>query len=93
MDIPFPLDSFGEASIPNYTVLFDNCSSASIPLDQMAGLIPPLPILLDNSDASASLLPPFLRLNSKIPMNMRGNIIRVFLVYGTASIVLSTNHM
>ncbi len=66
MDIPFPLDSSGEASIPNYTVLFDNGSLASIPLDQMAGLIPPPPILLDDSDAFASLLPPFLRLNSKI---------------------------
>jgi hypothetical protein len=72
MDIPFPLDSSGEASIPNYTVLFDNGSSASIPLDQIAGLIPPPPILLNNSDASASLLPPFLRLNSKITYEHEG---------------------
>ncbi len=79
MDIPFLLDSSGEASIPNYTVLFDNGSLALIPLDQMAGLIPPPPISRDDSDASASLLPPFLRLNSEITYEHEGQYHKSFL--------------
>jgi hypothetical protein len=50
MDIPFLLDPSGDASIPNYTLLFNNGSSASIPLEQMASLIPPPPITLDDSE-------------------------------------------
>jgi hypothetical protein len=72
MDIPFPLDLSGDASIPNYTVFFGNGSLASIPLKQMAGLIPPPPITLNNSDTATSLLPPFLRLNSKITLEHEG---------------------
>jgi hypothetical protein len=66
MDIPFLLYPSGDASILNYTVLFNNEFLASIPLKHMAGLIPPPPITLNDSDAAASLLPPFLRLNFKI---------------------------
>jgi hypothetical protein len=44
MDIPFPLDSTGDTSIPNNTILFNNGSTASIPLEQMAGIIPAPPI-------------------------------------------------
>ncbi len=55
MDIPFPLDPSGDASSPNYMVLFNNGSLASIPLKQMAGLIPSPPISLDDSDTAASL--------------------------------------
>jgi hypothetical protein len=72
MDIPFPLDPSGDASILTYTVLFDNGSLASIPLKQMTSLIPSLPISLNNSDTAASLLPPFLRLNSKITFEHEG---------------------
>jgi hypothetical protein len=66
MDITFPLDPSGDASIPNYTVPFNNGSLASIPLKQMAGLILSPPKSLNDSDTVTSLLPPFLRLNSKI---------------------------
>ncbi len=66
IDIPFPLDPSSDTSILNYTILFDDGSTASIPLEQMAGIIPPPPINVDDSDSTASLLPPFLRLNSKI---------------------------
>ncbi len=65
MDIPFLLDPSGDASIPNYTILFDDGSIASIPLKHMAGIILPPPINVDDSDSTASLLPIFLRLNSK----------------------------
>ncbi len=45
----------------------------------MAGLIPPPPITLDDSDAAASLLPPFLRLNSKITFEHEGQYHKGFL--------------
>ncbi len=79
MDIPFPLDTLGDASIQNYTVLFDNGTSASIPLEQMASLIPPPPVALDDSDAATSLLPPFLRVNSKITFEHEGQYHKGFL--------------
>ena len=72
MDISFPLDSSGEASIPNYTVLFNNGSLTFIPLKQMAGIIRSLPISPHDSETAASLLPPFLRLNSKITFEHEG---------------------
>jgi hypothetical protein len=72
MDIPFPLDPSGDASIPNYTILFDNGSMASIPLKQMAGIIWSPPSNVDDSDSAASLLPPVLRLNSKITFEHEG---------------------
>jgi len=72
MDIPFLLDPSGDAFIPNYTILFNIGSTASIPLEQMAGIIQLPPINVDNSDSAASLLPPFLRLNSKITFENEG---------------------
>jgi hypothetical protein len=53
MDIPYPLDPSGNASISNYTILFD-----IVPLKQMAGIIPSSPINVDDSDSAASLMPP-----------------------------------
>ncbi len=79
MDIPFPLDSSGDATIPNYTVLFNNGSSASIPLEQMAGIILPPPVTLNDSDPTASLLPLFLRLKSKITSEHEGQYHKGFL--------------
>ena len=69
MDIPFPGDSSPDDSralSPSYTILFDNGTSASIPLRDMASIIPKPPIDIASSDSQDSLLPPFLRLNSKI---------------------------
>ncbi len=79
MDIPFPHEPSGDASIPNYTILFDNGSTASISLEQMAGIIPLPPINVDDSDSAASLLPPFLRLNSKITFKHDGQYHKGFL--------------
>ena len=61
MDIPFP-----DGGAPSYTILFDNGTTTSIPLDDMASVIPKPPVDVDCSDSQDSLLPPFLRLNSKI---------------------------
>jgi len=69
MDIPLTVDSStydSSDSTPSYTVLFDNGTSASIPLRDMTSIIPKPPIDVDPSDSQASLLPPFLRLHSKI---------------------------
>jgi len=68
MDIPLSLDSSGS---PSYQILFDNGTSASIPLSEMASSIPaaPLPALVPTDlshDGSSTLLPPFLSVNSRI---------------------------
>jgi hypothetical protein len=71
MDIPFPATSADSPSGNlSYTVLFDYGTTASIPLQDMASLIPPPPVGpssgSDSSSSQDSLLPPFLRINSKI---------------------------
>ena len=40
MGIPFPTDVSDSSSNISYTILFDNGTSASIPLSEMASLIP-----------------------------------------------------
>ena len=69
MDIPISDASpttDSSTSSPSYTILFDNGTSASIPLQDMASIIPKPPVDIDSSDSQDSLLPPFLWLNSKI---------------------------
>ena len=63
MDIPF----FGAlpspdspTSSPLYTILFDNGTPTSIPLQDMVSIIPKPPVDIDSSDSQDSLLPPFL---------------------------------
>ncbi len=68
MDIPLSLDSSGS---PSYQILFDNGTSASIPLSEMASsiLAAPLSALVPTDlshDGSSTLLPPFLSVNSRI---------------------------
>jgi hypothetical protein len=75
MDIPFPINVSGlskdSTDLP-YTILFDDGITASIPLSQMAGLIPPPPITPSAADRDNSLLPPFLCLNSWIAFEHEG---------------------
>jgi hypothetical protein len=72
MDIPFLATSLSPDSLSmdlNYTILFDNSTISSIPCQEMASLIPPPPVgplIGDTSSYQDSLLPPFLRVNSKI---------------------------
>jgi hypothetical protein len=69
MDIPISEASptaDSSTSSPLYTILFDKGTSASIPLRDMASIIPKPPVDIVSSDSQDSLLPPFLRLNSKI---------------------------
>ena len=68
MDIPISDASpttDSSTSSPSYTILFDNGTSASIPLRDMTSIIPKPPVDIDSSNSQDSLLPPFLRLNSK----------------------------
>jgi hypothetical protein len=63
IDIPFPLDvsaSSEDSMDLLYTIFFDDGSTASIPLSQMAKLIPPPPITPSVAEGNFSLLPPFL---------------------------------
>ena len=81
MDIPLSLDSSGS---PSYQILFNNGTSASIPLSEMASSIPaaPLPVLVptDSShDGSSTLLPPFLSVNSRITYEHDGAYHKGFL--------------
>jgi hypothetical protein len=66
MVTPFLLDPSGDGSVPLYTILFDNGTTASIPLSNMARIIPLPPVNVADSDSHDSLLPLFLCLNSNI---------------------------
>jgi hypothetical protein len=77
MDIPFPGESTDSPpSDLSYTVLFDNGSTASILLQDMASLIPPPPVhpssVGDSLSSQDSILPPFLCINSKITYEHEG---------------------
>jgi hypothetical protein len=68
MDIPFPPTSTDSAPLDLfYMILFNNGTTASIPLKDMALLIPPPPVNPssrgDTLSSQDSLLPPFLHLN------------------------------
>ena len=65
MDIPFP-DNLLLYSTPLYSILFDKGTTMSIPLLEMAVIIPKPPVDVSSSDSQDSLLPPFLCLNLKI---------------------------
>jgi hypothetical protein len=64
IDIPFPVSLSESNLLQSYAILFDNGTTASVPLNEMASLIPPPPVEVCNSDLQGSLLPPLLRLNS-----------------------------
>ncbi len=72
MDIPFPVSPLKADLLQSYTILFNNGTTASVPLNEMAGLIPLLPVKVCNLDLHNSLLPPFLCLNSEITYEHEG---------------------
>ncbi len=85
MDIPFPATSpDSPPSKLSYTILFNNGTTASIPLQDMASLIPPPPVdPLPNGDLSSSQdspLLPFLQLNSKITYEHDGQYHKGYLM-------------
>ncbi len=79
MDIPIYQDaqeSLGESS---YTIFFDTGTTSSVPLSDMAGMIPSPPVREDTPAASNNLLLPFLQLNSKITYEHDGQCHKGFL--------------
>ena len=66
MDILFPTDVSDSTTDVSYTILFDNGTTTSVHLSDMSSILPAPPIDVANCDSQDSLLPPFLRLNSKI---------------------------
>jgi hypothetical protein len=81
MDIPLLTAPSGS---PCYQLLFDNGTSASIPLTDMLLLIPAPPLLMSaptdsSSDISLSLLLPFLSINSRITYEHEGTYHKGFL--------------
>jgi hypothetical protein len=72
MDIPLPVSPSEADLLQSYTILFNNGTAASIPLNEMAGLIPSPPFEVCNWDSQVSLLPPFLHLNLKITYEHEG---------------------
>ncbi len=85
MDIPLPIDDSASTGPPPnrpYSILFDNGTTAFLPLSEMAGVIP-LPPVTSSSDNSSnsteSLLPLFLRLNSRITYKHNGQYHKGFL--------------
>ncbi len=72
MDIPFPTDVLDPNATVFYTILFDNGTSASVPLSDMSSILPLTPVDVATCDSQDSLLPPFLRLNSKITYEHEG---------------------
>jgi hypothetical protein len=79
MDIPFPSSGSGDELTYNYTVLFDNGTTASIPLTEMALIILAPPVQVSALDSQDSLLPPFLQLNAKITYKHESRFHRGFL--------------
>jgi hypothetical protein len=75
MDIPCPIKALASSEdstdLP-YTILFNNGTSALIPLSQMAGLIPPPPVTPSTVAGTDTLLLPFLCLNSCITFEHEG---------------------
>jgi hypothetical protein len=83
LDIPLipTLPSSDDPSNPSYsyTILFDNGTSASIPLREMPSIIQQPPADFDSSNSQDSLLPPFFRVNSKITYEHDGQYHQGFL--------------
>jgi len=85
MDIPLHSDPTGSAM---YLILFDNETSAHVPLADMASLIPSPPISgigpnNSSSDDDSSLLPPFLWVGSRITYEHDGEYHKGFLARNT----------
>ncbi len=83
MDIPFSVNvsdaSSADAHSSPYMILFDNGTTASIPLSKMASLIPSPPVSPSIPSGADALLPPFLQLNSRITLEHKGQYHKGFL--------------
>jgi hypothetical protein len=91
MDIPFSVNvsdalSTNAHNCP-YMILFNNGTMVSIPLSEMASLIPPPPVSPSIPSGADALLPTFFSWIHESHLNMRANITRGSL----ANVMVSTN--
>jgi hypothetical protein len=92
MDIPFLVSPSEPDSQQSYLILFNNGTTASAPLNEMAALIPPPPVNVGASNSTDTLLPPFLCLNLKITYEHEGQYHKSFLVSVMDATVLFSSH-
>ncbi len=79
MDIPLSGVISESSEVPLYTILFDNGTTASVLLSEIASIIPSPPVHDGVHDDSQPLLPPFLQLNSKITYKHDGQFHKGYL--------------
>ena len=72
MDISFPSSGSSDELTYNYTVQFNNGTTASILLSEMASIILTPPVKVSMLESQDCLFPPFLQLNSKITYKHEG---------------------
>jgi hypothetical protein len=72
MDIPFPIDVTTSDNDCQYSILLDNGTTNSMPLSDMANMIPAPPVCKVDANMSNPLLPLFLKLNYKITYEHNG---------------------
>ena len=81
MDIPLAPASFGDkSSNVRYTIWFDDTTTKSVPLSEMADLIPKPPkSLATDATAEAALLPPFLQEGCKVTYDHEGQYVKGYI--------------
>ncbi len=79
MDISFSGVVLESSDAPLYTILFDNSTTSSVPLSEMASLFPSPPVHDDINVGSQVPLPPFLQLKSEITYKHNGQFHKGFL--------------
>ncbi len=79
MDIPLSGVISESSKAPLYTILFDNGTTASVPLSKMTSIIPSPTVHDGIDDDSQPLLPPFLQLNCKITYDHDGQFHKGYL--------------
>jgi hypothetical protein len=95
MDTSFPVnvsDSSNEAHDLPCTIFFDDGTTASIPLSQMASLIPPPLVTPSTVQDVNSLLPPILHLNSCITYENKGQYHKGYLGQQDEFIISCSSH-
>jgi hypothetical protein len=72
MDVPFSGDVLDSSKIATYTILFNNGKTSSVPISEMASIIPSPSVRYRVVNKTHVLLPPFLQLSSKITYQHKG---------------------
>ncbi len=79
MDIPIAQPTTDSSTEPSYTILFDNGTTSSVPLSEMASIILSPPVREESPAGCNHLFSPFLQLNSRITYEHDGHYHKGFL--------------